>query len=320
MNEQVVLQQALSHYGLANAHTVLLQALWNHVYRIETASGERFTLRVCSPTYRDLSSLQDELSWLVYVADHAQGVVPRPVENLRGDVLTVLEMKEGRRFCCLFEWIEGEDARNCLTPGVMHQIGRLVATLHEIAKGYAFPDASNHFRHTYCFHRPLILAHREWIAEHEGEIGPENLALLHRAIDWLLEVFEQIGETRENFGFIHADLHLGNFLVQEGKVSVIDFDQVGRGHYLYDIACLMVDLFEQPEELALRWRNFKSGYATVAELPFRHEAELEPFVVAVHLAFLDWVYNTQELNVQKTKMPLVPGIYASIRQRVPAAL
>ncbi len=103
-------------------------------------------------------------------------------------------------------------------------------------------------------------------------------------------------------------------MVNESQVSVLDFDQLGRGHYLYDIACLMVELMDDVEQFPMRWASFKRGYQTVIELPFRQEIELEPFIVAVKLAFLDWVYNAQEPNVRKTKMPLVPATYESIRK------
>lgn len=313
MSEEVVLQQALSRYGLENARTRLLQRLWNETYFVEAANGNRYNLRICSPLLQDKSVLEDELYWLEYVSQRTQTLVPRPIANDQGELLTTLYTDEGNRFSCLFAWIDGEDARKSISVPVLYEIGRSVASLHQIAREFAFPHERTDFRRGYCFDRTLVASHRGWIEVHRQEIGTENYGLLHAAIDWLLEGFERIGETRENYGFIHADLHLGNFLVQDGQVSVIDFDQLGRGHYLYDIATLMVDLYEYEEQFPSLWAAFKRGYQAVANLPFHQESELDIFIVAVRLAFLDWVYNAQEPNVRMTKMPLVPAVYDSIR-------
>jgi Ser/Thr protein kinase RdoA (MazF antagonist) len=313
MSEEIVLEQVLSCYGLANARTRLLQRLWNETYFVEATDGKRYNLRICSPLLQDKNVLEDELYWLEYVSQRTQTLVPRPIANVQGELLTSVDTEEGNRFSCLFEWIEGEDALKCLSMPVMYQIGQSVATLHQIAKGFAFPAERKDFRRDYCYERTLAASHHGWMEVHRQEIGAENYKLLEAAIDWLLAGFERIGETRENFGFIHADLHLGNFLVHDGQVSVIDFDQLGRGHYLYDIATLMVELYDYEGQFPSLWNSFQQGYQTVADLPFRQESELGIFIVAVRLVFLDWVYNSQEPNVRKTKMPLVPAVYNSIR-------
>jgi Ser/Thr protein kinase RdoA (MazF antagonist) len=101
-----------------------------------------------------------------------------------------------------------------------------------------------------------------------------------------------------------------------GQVSLIDVDQLGRGHYLYDIAVLRVELLDEPAQFPARWQHFKAGYQEAAPLPFQAERGLDPFIVAVHLAFLDWVYNAPIPAVRQEKMHLVPAIYESIRRRL----
>jgi hypothetical protein len=78
----------------------------------------------------------------------------------------------------------------------------------------------------------------------------------------------------------------------------------------------MVELFDEPEQFPACWQNFRAGYQAVASLPFQDERELDPFVVAVHLAFLDWVYNAPNPAVRQEKMHLVPAVYESIRRRL----
>ena len=99
-------------------------------------------------------------------------------------------------------------------------------------------------------------------------------------------------------------------------MSVIDFDQLGRGHYLYDIAVLVVELLDDLEQFEPRWQSFKAGYQEVAPFPFHDESELDPFIVAVNLAFLDWVYNAPNPAVRQEKKRHIPATYTSIRKRL----
>lgn len=78
----------------------------------------------------------------------------------------------------------------------------------------------------------------------------------------------------------------------------------------------MVELLDDPGLFPARWQSFLAGYQAVAPLPFQDESELEPFIIAVHLAFLDWVYNAPNPAVRQEKMPSIPAVYRSIRKRL----
>lgn len=317
MNKEHILQEVLEEYELVGARTHLLGSLWNCVYRVETENGQLYSLRLCPPVIQDRQSLEDELIWLEFVASRQRVRVPRPVRNQRQGLVTVISTVEGERLSCLFEWVAGEPAQKNLTPRVMRQIGQAVAALHEIAREFSGPLQDSDFRADYRYDSILAASHRDWIKEHQAEIGVENVALLYTAVKWLIEELERIGETEDSFGFIHADLHFGNFLVQDDEISVIDFDQLGRGHYLYDLAVLMVELlFNEPQQYAERWENFVVGYQQEAKLPFEDENDLNPFIVAVNLAFLDWVYNSPNLAVREQMLERLPITFEAIRERI----
>jgi len=149
---------------------------------------------------------------------------------------------------------------------------------------------------------------------------PKSVLKMWPCFDYVVTQLDQVGKDRADYGLIHSDLHFGNFLVQravhQDQVSVIDFDQLGWGHYNFDIACVMIELQDEPDDFDERWAHFLQGYQTVAPLPFQGQAELAPFVVANNLAFLDWVYNASNPQVREEKMKWVPEIYESIREIV----
>ena len=192
-------------------------------------------------------------------------------------------------------------------------LGRSRPSLHHIAQKFPFPDANSDFRSGYRYDQSLLLSHRSWIDKHHNAIGVENIALLNQAIDDVLAAMEHIGTTPAHYGVLHADLTFSNILVQDGELYLIDFEQLGRGHFLYDFAVLWNTLREESADFALRWQSFVAGYEEVIELPFRHEAELQPFIVATQLNFLDWFYNSMTRAVQANFEPRLSSVYAEIR-------
>lgn len=315
MNQSLV-QQILQQYGLAGASAYPLHSYNNFVYSIESADKRRFSLRICGFPKMKLRSMTDEMLWLDFVAQRNPRLAPRPVANRQGELVTITPTPEGERLSCLFAWVEGTELRGPATPLEMRKIGQSAAALHNIAREFIFPDATSDFRNDYRYDQSLMLSHRGWIDKHRSAIGTENVALLERAVDYVVAEMNRIGTTRTNYGMIHADLSPGNVLVQNGEIAIIDFEQLGRGHYLYDLTVLRTEWLNESPDPALLWQNFVAGYREVAKLPFRQEEELHPFLVAIQLNFLDWFYNSMTPTVQAEKSHLAPITYESIRQQV----
>ncbi len=315
-DNQALLQQILDRYGLANARAFPLQSYNNQVYRIESVNNQRFSLRICGFPNMKRRAMEDEMRWLDFVAQRNQRLAPRPIANDRGEFVTVTATPAGDRLSCLFAWIEGRELRGAATPAEMHKMGRSVAALHNIAREFPFPDASSDFRGGYRYDQSLMVSHRSWIDEHCAAIGAEQVALLERAIDYVVAALDRLGTTPANYGVIHADLHLGNVLVQDGEIAIMDFEQLGRGHFLYDLTVLWAELRDEPTALAPLWQRFVAGYGEVAEVPIVQQEELDPFIVAIQLNALDWIYNADNPAVRVDYGPRLPFYYASIRQRV----
>ena len=306
----------LDAYALSGVQTHLLQSRWNHIYRVEAADGQVYSLRICAPEFKDRHWMQDELTFLDFAAGVGTISAPRPVRNRDGDLITAIPTPEGERLACLFHWVEGEPAFQHRTPDVLGQIGRILAHLHEIGRAFPFPSEENSFRKDYHYDQTLARSHLEWIAEHRAEIGPENEALLRRAIDYACAGMDRVGQNRATYGVIHGDLHFGNFLVHNGQVSLIDFDQLGRGYYCFDTAVVFLELHYDPETQVENWQAFKSGYQEVTPLPFTDDAELDPLSVAVWLGDLDWVFNAPNPQVRAEKTQWFEKVYDSIRALV----
>lgn len=315
-NHHSLVQQVLERYGLTDARTFPLRSYNNQVYRVEQADGQCFSLRICGFLNMQRSSMEDEMRWLDFVAQHNPRLAPRPIANKQGELITVIPMPEGERLSCLFAWIEGVEVRSALTPLVMFKIGQSMATLHTIAREFPFPDANSDFRGGYRYDQSLLLSHRDWIDKHGDAIGVENVALLYRTIDQVVAAMERIGTTPANYGMIHADLGFGNMLLHNEQLYIIDFEQLGRGHFLYDFAVLCNELRETTADFEPLWQSFVAGYGEVATLPFHQAEELQPFIIATQLNFLDWFYNSMTPTVRVEFTPQLSTTFAAIRQRI----
>jgi Ser/Thr protein kinase RdoA (MazF antagonist) len=86
---------------------------------------------------------------------------------------------------------------------------------------------------------------------------------------------------------IHADLHAGNVLWNDGSLSVIDFDDCGVGLPIQDLATAMYYL-DTPEQDAA----FLQGYSSILPVP-----EMTPRDVAIlrlqrRIILLNYLYET----------------------------
>lgn len=312
MQQEHLPAQILAQYPLRQPQITHLGTLWNTTYHVIAEDGMHYNLRVCHPSVQDRRCLHDELAFLDFMVKRGQVGVPQPVLNRHNEFVTVVSTPEGDRLSCVFTWIEGQEARDRLSLPVLYQMGQSVAFLHEAAQAYAFPAEGDGFRESYVYDDRLLLSHREWIAERAADLGSARVALLSNAIDDVLAALTGAGKRRDNYGFIHGDLHLGNFIVQGERVYVIDFDQLGRGHFCYDIATLMVDLQDEPGDFDARWNSFKAGYHAVIAQPFPDMQMLAPFVTAVDLAFLDWYYNSMMPQARAQYARQLQATYESI--------
>ena len=114
----------------------------------------------------------------------------------------------------------------------------------------------------------------------------------------------------EHFGMIHADLHPGNLVVDDERLSVIDFDDAAFGWYLYDLAVALSHHQTTIDFPALRTALI-AGYAAHRAFPDEDSATLELFLLVRRLATIGWMHQRPEVDAREylaTTVPLVVGL------------
>jgi Ser/Thr protein kinase RdoA (MazF antagonist) len=99
---------------------------------------------------------------------------------------------------------------------------------------------------------------------------------------------ENLGAGSDAFGLIHADLGVdANLLFWRGQPRAIDFDELGLGYWVYDLAVALEHCREQRDYRSKR-DALLVGYCGVRALPQEQTQYLDLFMAAVDVHLGLW--------------------------------
>lgn len=280
---------ALTAYDLEQAHITPLHHFLNTTFRIDNPSQkQRYVLRISRAGYQDAATIRSELLWLQAIRRETALVVPEPLANHDGLLLSTVEVQDvpEPRHCVLFRWVDGRFHSAMLCPADLERVGMLMATLHLHVQRFTVPEG---------------FTRKRWdLAGLQGEasgiepdrirrhLSPDDCNVLDRVAERVGQTMHTLGEGPEVFGLIHADIHQWNYLFHRGNVHLIDFDTSGWGYFVYDIAVTFSTLLNHPNLSALR-AAFLRGYRRVRPLPVEQETCIDTFIAARIFGHTQWV-------------------------------
>jgi Ser/Thr protein kinase RdoA (MazF antagonist) len=104
---------------------------------------------------------------------------------------------------------------------------------------------------------------------------------------------------RPTVGLIHADLRLGNILVDEDTLTLLDFDDCGPGYLLWDLATVFTGIEDDPR-LDTAVHTWLDGYRAVTDLD-PADIELIPTLIMLRrLQVLAWLVSHPDTDLAKT--------------------
>ena len=282
----------LDRYDYADQTTVrLLSESENKVYLVDdSVSGEKDVVRVSSGrlSYHEPGQIDSEMRWLMHLHDSTDIVVPKVRAARDGTLVHTLSADDldKPRQAVIYSFISGhEPPEDDLIPG-FERLGAISAQMHKEAKAWRAPEG---------FHRPSLTP--ESMLDDQLNWGPwqngihvegDVLDLLTRVDTTLRQRLAALSTDRDRFGLIHADLRLANLLVEGERTAIIDFDDLGYGWFLYDLATALSFLEERADvpDLVASWL---AGYRRIADVPPDLEAEIPTLIMLRRLQLLGWV-------------------------------
>lgn len=253
-------------------------------------------VRIYRPGGRPLGEVRSELAWMSAARAEANIPAPAVIETPDGDaVLDVAEDGAPPVFAAAFALAPGREAADDDLPWLLPQLAELTARLHLHARSWPVPS---------WFQRPrwdvdtTLGDQPHWGRWQVAVTDPEQRRQLEALSDLVVRRLRRFGTGPERFGLVHADLRSANVLVDDGALTVIDFEDCGFSWYLYDLAATLTFNEARPDvgDLIASW---VTAYRRVAPLSSEDEAEIETFLMLRRLLVSAWAGSRSDTSLAR---------------------
>ena len=294
---------ALREYDIEVVRCSFVARSFNTVFRVDTADGSSYALRV-SPDLRIHADGCEiaEAEWVDALRRDTALNVPRVIRARDGGVVvTATDVGvAGTRSCVLFEWVYGRRLREHVTEDLVREVGAQTAVVHEHGAAHR-PDAPPVgvlVADRVLFFR--VPSRLDELAPAYGSVLEEAVARAQRSLDALWR------DPPHPPHVLHGDIQTGNVMVQRGRVTLIDFQDLIWGFEIQDALIALRGLEHSGEVPELK-AAFRAGYETVRPWP-----EADPEIVGALRA-------ARHLNVLNFGLSVrAPGLDAFVaRHAVP---
>ena len=291
--------RALPAWGRSASRVELLARSENLSCAVVCDDGSRFVLRLHRPGYNERIELESEVAWVRSLAG-AGVAVPLAVATAEGAHYVTVDVGGERREAGLVAWVDGSPVAELVGDSQADlatwfcQIGEMAGRIRT---------------HTEQWEPPDWFVRRRWDAD--GLVGARPLwGRFWECADLEPPVRDLLGDARTelharvsglddgpaNFGLIHADLNLGNLLLDDDRLTVIDFDDAGFGFHAYELAVALQPLWGSPGYEVARTALLE-GYRSSHEIASEH---VDLFVTVRSLMLVGWYCDRPEVRTPDT--------------------
>ncbi len=300
-------ESALARFPLAPRALTMVNRTENVTYRVDDEADQAWVLRLHRPGYHTEAELEAERVWLAALT--RDGVaVPEPLAAVDGSAYVTVDVPADAaagvpahaRYVGLTRWIPGQVLAGLIDASGdqaeiaawYHQVGAMLGRLHRLAAAWTPPPGFTRHR----FDADGMLGEQPFWGRfwENPALSPAQRQLLDRARHRLRGQLDTRGRDPGRFSMIHADLHPGNVVVDGDRIAVIDFDDAGFGHHLYDLAVALGRPGSEPLPAAV-WEATLVGYRTEHHLSDKEAAEIPRFELLRSLALIGWKADRPEV-------------------------
>jgi Ser/Thr protein kinase RdoA (MazF antagonist) len=299
---ETVVAQAAYLFGTQLNRLQLLGGMDGLAYAFER-DGQGYVLKVTPlPADRpeDLPRMREKCAFVDYLAENGVRVA-RPVRSLNGQWVEAVESPEGNYLASAARRAPGHHINGRNPAEANHALyqkwGQVTGQMHALAKRYPT------WRHDPAGVEPPTVI-MDWKEEHQSFLGWRQEEDIRAKWVQLGSQLEKLPQTRDSYGLIHNDLHPQNFLVDNGEITVIDFDVCSYHWFATDIgiALFFADWLGAPEAEPAR-RAYLTGFLHDFMEGYRRENDLDaawierlPLFLRHHQILLYTVFSNEWKN------------------------
>lgn len=302
-------RDALAQYPIDVAGLRLMSHAYNTSFRVDTADGRRFALRINVQSRRRPEWIAAEMAWQAAIAADTDLWVPTPLRTRDGALTASVwfEPLETTLRAVVYSWLPGRDLGDAVKPAQMRVVGAAMATLHAHASSWQLPTGT-----ALPLFDDTLFGDPDRMTGHDRSpmVTAEQAAVLARAL----------AEARRHQAAmfagatpiaVHADLHQWNMKWCRGRLSIFDFDDSGRGVPLQDLA--ISAYYVRRVDPALE-RALHEGYASLRTLPDVTGEQYEAYIAGRNLLLLNDVLATNNAETRAALATYLPTSVARLRR------
>jgi Ser/Thr protein kinase RdoA (MazF antagonist) len=220
----------------------LLDNVANFVYQFQSQDQWKI-LRITHSSHRSEEQIIAELDWVNFLAEHTVPVA-RPCSSRNQRLTETFPVGDSYFTAVVFEFAAGQLIENAdpaeWNPDLFRSMGRIIGSMHRVAKVYHPAHLSQ--RRPHWYEDDLIQNARQYLPPEQLQAADE--------LEEILSQFSQLPTSPDDYGLIHGDVNPTNFHVDNGKITLFDFDDCAYNWFINDIAVAMPlysSMFNKPD-------------------------------------------------------------------------
>ncbi|WP_214481753.1 phosphotransferase [Bacillus sp. SM2101] len=305
-----VAELATEKYDVQVDELVFLSEETNILYKLKDHLGYTYVMKIFQ---EESSSLEDNLTEIFFmdIVNKANYVsAPRMISGKDGEKLQVIKSTytSTPKRVALYSWLEGDDLEGNECEKRFIQLGELTARLHKTTYGIQIPSKIT----PKTWDKVFYYQGEEAIYKHEKYqkfLSNEFHQIMDGIIPFLNDQLSTYYKNNnEDLQLIHGDLNPSNIKVNGEQMHLIDFEDSMFGLPIHDISIMLYYYkYEETQNFDEVKRFYFQGYRKVRDLPNITDYELELFMTARRVNFLNYILEVSNDPVDfiETSLPRV---------------
>lgn len=222
-NEAV--SEAAKLYNIKFSDLTLLRDNVNIIYRF-SEGDKKFILRLTHSSHQCFDTVNSEIYWINFLHDN-KIPVSNPLPSVNNNLCEKVTTGDSYFSVVKFTAAPGvELGEKNWNSNTIAQMGRITGMIHKCSKTYSPPDT--------------IKKRTIWPEKSNKMVEtylPKSEMKSWEYWTQLLNIVKQLPSTSDSFGVVHNDIHRGNFMECNGRLTLFDCEDACYTWFVNDISC-----------------------------------------------------------------------------------
>jgi Ser/Thr protein kinase RdoA (MazF antagonist) len=286
-----IIQRVLNEFELRSPVVKLLTSTDHCNAKIVTESDSYFLKILASGSTE--AQLHSRLQFADFLRD---GGLPIPalVETWNGRRFATTSIADEKRLGVLSRWIDGETLDDRSEANWRERCGELLARLHVRSQSFDPPDDFE----VRAWDEVYAPREEGWFRSFLGNspLDDEAKEIIEKAAARTRTLDSRLPKNRQNYWLIHADFHGGNQIFDGETIWIVDLEDVGWGHLLFDVAWSAVLFAKHHPGSGGSLEPLLRGYERIRPLTVAEIALLPEFQLAAGIGLIEMIHASPVAN------------------------